>query len=90
MSTVDTLLIVKQISAVFSDGFEQSGFCVGILFGLNNTSALTITMGLDLESKNNTCEGHGRWLPLPEPCSDRGFFLLKGRISFGKENFDFI
>lgn len=47
--TVETLDMVKQISAVFSSGFVQSSFWEGISFGLYDTVTSTITIGFDLE-----------------------------------------
>lgn len=41
-------VMVKQISAVCSNVFEQSEIWVGICFGMYDTVASTITIGLDL------------------------------------------
>lgn len=49
LSTLERLVMLKQISAVISKGFEQAEFWVEIRFGLNDTVASTITIGLDLE-----------------------------------------
>lgn len=40
---------MKQILAMFTNGTEQFEFRVGISLGLNDTVALTITIGLDLK-----------------------------------------
>lgn len=42
-------VMMKQILAMFTNGTEQSEFWVGISLGLNDTTALTITIGLDLK-----------------------------------------
>ena len=49
METVESLVMVKQISAVFSSGFSQIGFFVGTCLGLNDIVASTIMTGCDLE-----------------------------------------
>ena len=60
MFTVERLVIVKQILALLSNGLLQSAIRVGISFGLKDTAASTITIGLDLEmdmvkNMNVTC-----------------------------------
>lgn len=59
-------VMVKQIWAVFSSGTEQFVFWVGICLGLNDTSALTTTIGLDLrKGHERTSECHQNISSLP-------------------------
>lgn len=45
-------VMMKQIRAVVTSGTEQFEFWVGISLGLYDTSALTVTIGLDLEEED--------------------------------------
>lgn len=49
VSTAEYLVMTKQICAALFNGAEQSEYWGGIKFGLNDTVASTITIGLDLK-----------------------------------------